>query len=156
MATIIAKVAGIIGKNVLSSNLWRREPTPEPTPWQKVAGFSQKAAGYKQKAAGFARNPPPFLLIHVSLHILDNLNQRRHVLNVNLRVAVNISSCLIGQRAVAKTLHPGCRYLQNKQNYFLDFYAGKSPPQYCWPYQNCSKCRLSEHHTRLPLSVVTG
>ena len=61
MATIIAKVAGIIGKNVLSANLWRREPTPEPAPWQKVAGFSQKAAGFAKKAAGFARNPPPFV-----------------------------------------------------------------------------------------------
>jgi hypothetical protein len=48
MATIIAKVAERIGKNVLSANLWRREPTPEPTLWQK--------------AAGFVRNPPPFTM----------------------------------------------------------------------------------------------
>jgi hypothetical protein len=60
MATIIAKVAGLIGKNVLSAHLWRREPTPEPTLWQKAAGFSQKAPGFAQKAAGYEQNPPPF------------------------------------------------------------------------------------------------
>jgi len=53
MATIIAKVAGFIGKNMILANLWRREPTPEPTLWQK-------APGYEQKAPGFGQNPPPF------------------------------------------------------------------------------------------------
>jgi hypothetical protein len=67
MTTIIAKVAGIIGKNVLSANLRRREPTPEPTLWQKAPGFPQKAPGFAKKvpgfakkAAGFVHNPPPF------------------------------------------------------------------------------------------------
>lgn len=85
MATIIAKVAERIGKNVLSAHLWRREPTPEPTLWKKAAGFSQKAPGFAKKAAGFARNPPPFLLMNVSLHFLDKFDERRHVLDVNLR-----------------------------------------------------------------------
>ena len=118
MATIIAKVAGIIGKNVLSANLWRREPTPEPTLWQKAAGFSQKApgfakkaAGYKQKAAGFARNPPPFLLIHVRLHILDNLNECRQVGDVNLVVIVHVGCRLVGQRAVANDVVRKCRHV---------------------------------------------
>ena len=60
MATIIAKVAGIISINVLSAHLWRREPTPEPTLGVKAAGYSQKAAGFGKKAAGFEQNPPPF------------------------------------------------------------------------------------------------
>ena len=115
MATIIAKVAEIIGMSVLSAHLWRREPTPEPTLWQKAArfpqkaaGFAKKAAGYKQKAAGFARNPPPFLLMNVSLHFLDNPDERRHVLDVILRVAVNISSRLVDQRALAENIvHQG-------------------------------------------------
>ena len=102
MATIIAKVAGIISKNALSANLWRREPTPEPALWQKAAGFSQKAPGFAKKAAGFARIPPPFLLIHVRLHLLDNLNEHRHVLDVNLRVVVHVGRRLIGQRAASE------------------------------------------------------
>ena len=50
------------------------EPTPEPTPKQKGAGygqnppgyeqnppgFGQKAPGFEKKAAPFVRNPPPF------------------------------------------------------------------------------------------------
>jgi hypothetical protein len=88
MATIIAKVAEIFGKNVLSANLWRQEPTPEPTPRQKAAGFPQKAPGFAKKAAGFARNPPPFLLIHVRLHIIDDLNERRQVGDVHFCVAI--------------------------------------------------------------------
>ncbi len=108
MATIIAKVAGIIGKNVLSANLWRREPTPEPTLWQKAARFPQKAPGFAKKAAGFVHNPPPFLLIHVSLHFLDNPDECRHVLDVNLRVVVYISRCLVGQRPLAENIvHQG-------------------------------------------------
>ena len=107
MATIIAKVAEIIGISVLSANLWRREPTPEPALWQKVPGFSQKtpgfakkAAGYKQKAAGFARNPSPFLLIHVRLHLLDNPDECRHVLDVYLRVIIHVCRRLVDQRAL--------------------------------------------------------
>jgi hypothetical protein len=53
-------VAEIIGKNVLSAHLWRREPTPEPTLWQKAAGFSQKAAGFAKKAAGYKQKAAAF------------------------------------------------------------------------------------------------
>ncbi|MBQ3753598.1 MAG: hypothetical protein II864_08640 [Prevotella sp.] len=60
MATIIAKVAGIIGKNVLSANLRRPEPTPEPTPRQKAPGYGQKAGVYEQKAPGFGQKAPGF------------------------------------------------------------------------------------------------
>lgn len=104
MATIIAKVAGIIGKNVLSANLWRREPTPEPTLWQKAARFPQKAPGFAKKAAGFARIPPPFLLIHVSLHFLDKLDERRHVGNVYLVVVVHVGRRLVGQYAATENV----------------------------------------------------
>jgi hypothetical protein len=60
MATIIAKVAGIIGKNVLSANLRRPEPTPEPTPRQKAPGYRQKAPGYGQKAGVYEQKAPGF------------------------------------------------------------------------------------------------
>ena len=55
MATIIAKIAGLIDKIARSANLRRQEPTPEPTPRQKAAGYGQKAAGYEQKAAGYGQ-----------------------------------------------------------------------------------------------------
>ena len=66
MTTIIAKTGGIIGKSVLFTNLWKLEPTPEPTLeptlWEKAPGykqnppgFGQKAPGFGQKAAGFGR-----------------------------------------------------------------------------------------------------
>ena len=65
MATIIAKVAGIIGKNVLSANLRRPEPTPEPTPRQKAPGYRQKAGVYEQKAAGFGQKAAGFEIIGI-------------------------------------------------------------------------------------------
>ena len=60
MATIIAKMAGIIGENTLFSNLRRLEPTPEPTPWQKAGVYEQKAPGFGQKAPGFGQKAPGF------------------------------------------------------------------------------------------------
>ena len=60
MATIIAKMAGIIGENTLFSNLQRLEPTPEPTPWQKAGVYEQKAPGFGQKAPGFGQKAPGF------------------------------------------------------------------------------------------------
>ena len=53
MATIIAKMAGLIGKIVRSANLRKQEPTPEPTLRQKMAGYEQKAAVYEKKGAAF-------------------------------------------------------------------------------------------------------
>ena len=74
MTIIIVKKAGERGPAVLFACLWKREPTPEPTPRHNVAGFpqkapgfakkapgyEQKATGYEYKAPGFARNPPTF------------------------------------------------------------------------------------------------
>ena len=60
MATIIAKMAGIIGKNGRSANLRRQEPTPEPTPRQKVPGYEEKAGVYEKKAPGFGQKAPGF------------------------------------------------------------------------------------------------
>ena len=57
MATIIAKMAGRIGKNGRSANLRRQEPTPEPTPRQKAGVYEKKAPGFGQKAPGFGRIP---------------------------------------------------------------------------------------------------
>ena len=37
---------------------WKGEPTPEPTPKQKAAGYRQKAGGYKKKAGGYAQKAP--------------------------------------------------------------------------------------------------
>ena len=95
MATIIAKVAGIIGKNVLTASLWSREPTPEPTPFQKSPGFPQKAPGFSQKAAAFARNPPPFTMKSTLFLILLFLQQyslyeRGHIIIIYVTVAVHI------------------------------------------------------------------
>ena len=50
MTTIIAKMAELIGKIVRSANLWRQEPTPEPTLRQKAPVYEQKAPVYEQKA----------------------------------------------------------------------------------------------------------
>ena len=55
MATIIAKMAELIGKIVRSANLWRQEPTPEPTLRQKAPGFAKKAPVYEKKAAPFKK-----------------------------------------------------------------------------------------------------
>ncbi len=53
-------MAGIIGKNGRSANLRRQEPTPEPTPRQKVPGYGQKAGVYEKKAPGFGQKAPGF------------------------------------------------------------------------------------------------
>jgi hypothetical protein len=60
MTTIIAKMAGFIGKIVPCLALRRLEPTPEPTLWQKAGVYGQKAAGYEQKAAGYEQKAPGF------------------------------------------------------------------------------------------------
>ena len=46
-------MAGIIDKTMFFSGLRKREPTPEPTPWQKAGGYEQKAPGFGKKAPGF-------------------------------------------------------------------------------------------------------
>ena len=56
MATIIAKVAETIGKNVLSAHLWRREPTPEPTPWQKAGIYEQNPQPFATNSGGGSGN----------------------------------------------------------------------------------------------------
>ena len=48
-------MAGIIDKTMFFSGLRKREPTPEPTPWQKAGVYEKKAPGYRQKAPGFGR-----------------------------------------------------------------------------------------------------
>jgi hypothetical protein len=53
MTIIIAEMAGIIDKTMFFSGLRKREPTPEPTPWQKAGGYEQKAPGFGKKAPGF-------------------------------------------------------------------------------------------------------
>ena len=60
MTTIIAKMAGFIGKIVPCLALRKLEPTPEPTLWQKAAGYEQKAPGYGQKAPGFGQKAAGF------------------------------------------------------------------------------------------------
>jgi hypothetical protein len=64
MTTIIAKTGGIIGKSVLFTNLWKLEPTPEPTleptPWQKAPGYGQNPPGFCQKAPGFGKKAAGF------------------------------------------------------------------------------------------------
>ncbi len=39
-------MAELIGKIVRSANLWKQEPTPEPTLRQKMAGYEKKGAAF--------------------------------------------------------------------------------------------------------------
>ena len=47
-------------KQVLRTGFRKVEPTPEPTLWQKAAGYEQKAPGFGQKAPGFGQKAPGF------------------------------------------------------------------------------------------------
>jgi len=53
-------MAGIIDKTMFFSGLRKREPTPEPTPWQKAGVYEKKAPGFGQKAPGFGQKAPGF------------------------------------------------------------------------------------------------
>ena len=53
-------MAGIIDKTMFFSGLRKREPTPEPTPWQKAGGYEQKAPGFEKKAPGFGQKAAGF------------------------------------------------------------------------------------------------
>ena len=50
-------MAGIIGKTMRFADLRRQEPTPEPTPTAKAAGYEKKAAVYGQKAGVYDCKP---------------------------------------------------------------------------------------------------
>ena len=47
-------------KQVLRTGFRKVEPTPEPTLWQKAAGYEQKAPGFGQKAPVFGQKAAGF------------------------------------------------------------------------------------------------